>query len=50
MIGNGLEEQLVFFLAENPAVNFVLIETLQKIRDTKSKKYCYAGTTAPCPS
>lgn len=43
MIGNGLEEQLVNFLAENPAVNFVLIDTLQKIRDMKSENYCYAG-------
>ena len=40
MIGNGLEEQLVNFLAENPAVNFVLIDTLQKIRDMKSENYC----------
>ena len=43
MIGNGLEEQLVNFLAERPGVNFVLIDTLQKIRDMRSENYCYAG-------
>ena len=43
MMGNGFEEQLTGFLREHPKVNFVLIDTLQKIRDMKSEHYSYAG-------
>lgn len=43
MIGAGLEEQLTCFLKDHPDVNFVLIDTLQKIRDMKSEQYSYAG-------
>lgn len=43
MIGCGFEEQLTTFLREHPNVNFVLIDTLQKIRDMKSERYSYAG-------
>lgn len=43
MMGNGFEEQLTGFLREHPQVNFVLIDTLQKIRDMKFEHYSYAG-------
>ena len=43
MMGNGFEEQLTGFLRDHPNVNFVLIDTLQKIRDMKSDSYSYAG-------
>ena len=43
MMGCGFEEQLTGFLREHPKVNFVLIDTLQKIRDMKSENYSYAG-------
>lgn len=34
-IGGGLEEQIVDFLTEHPATKLVMIDTFQKIRDTK---------------
>lgn len=43
MIGCGFEEQLTAFLRGHPNVVFVLIDTLQKIRDMKSERYSYAG-------
>jgi len=43
MIGCGFEKQLTVFLRGHPKVNFVLIDTLQKIRDMKSERYSYAG-------
>lgn len=43
VMGNGLTEQLTNFLQEHATVKFVIIDTLQKIRDMKSEQYSYAG-------
>ena len=43
VMGNGLTEQLTSFLQEHPSVKFIIIDTLQKIRDMKSEQYSYAG-------
>ena len=43
LLGSGFEEQLHAFLTEHPAVGFVIIDTLQRIRPMKSEKYSYAG-------
>lgn len=43
MIGNGFEEQIISAVAENPGINFIIIDTLQKIRDMKADKYSYSG-------
>ena len=43
LIGNGFEGQMVHVLSENPDIDFVLIDTLQKIRDMKSEGYSYSG-------
>ena len=34
LIGGGLEEQITDFLAEHPATKLVIIDTLQKVRDS----------------
>lgn len=36
LIGNGLEQQITDFLKEYPATKLVIIDTLQKVRDSKS--------------
>ena len=43
LIGNGFEEQLCNFLAEHTSVRFVIIDTLQKIRQLRADQYSYAG-------
>ena len=43
LLGDGFEEQLTGFLIEHPDVGFVIIDTLQRIRQVKSEKYSYAG-------
>ena len=35
LIGSGLEEQITDFLTENPNTRLVIIDTLQKVRDSK---------------
>ena len=35
LIGGGLEEQITDFLTEHPATKLVIIDTLQKVRDSK---------------
>ena len=35
LIGGGLEEQITDFLTEHPATKMVIIDTLQKVRDSK---------------
>lgn len=35
LIGNGLEEEIVNFLADFPKTKPVIIDTLQKVRDSK---------------
>ncbi len=35
LIGSGLEEQITDFLTENPNTRLIIIDTLQKVRDTK---------------
>lgn len=35
LIGNGLEEEIINFLSDFPKTKFVIIDTLQKVRDSK---------------
>ena len=35
LIGGGLEEQIIDFLSDHPKTKLVIIDTLQKVRDTK---------------
>lgn len=35
LIGNGLEEQITSFLSDHPKTKLVIIDTLQKVRDSK---------------
>jgi RecA-family ATPase len=42
-LGGGLEEQLERFLAQHPDTKLVIIDTLQKIRETGGDKYSYAN-------
>ena len=46
LLGNGLEEQLTNFLQDHPDVKFIIIDTLQKIRQLKADSYSYAGDYA----
>ena len=43
LLGSGFEQQLANFLAVHPGVDFVIIDTLQRIRQMRSEKYSYAG-------
>lgn len=43
LLGNGFEEQLVAFIIEHPTVKFIIIDTLQKIRQVRASQYSYAG-------
>ena len=43
LLGSGFEQQLGNFLSANRDVGFVIIDTLQRIRQMKSEKYSYAG-------
>ncbi len=43
LLGSGFERQLGNFLTAHPGTGFVIIDTLQRIRQMKSEKYSYAG-------
>lgn len=43
VIQSGLEEQIETFVKENSDTNLVIIDTLQKIREVSTDKYCYAS-------
>ena len=43
LLGSGFERQLGNFLTAHPNTGFVIIDTLQRIRQMKSEKYSYAG-------
>lgn len=42
-IENGLDEQLEFFVRENPDTKLVIIDTMQKIREVVGEAYSYAS-------
>ena len=42
-IGNGLDEQLEFFINEHPDTKLVIIDTMQKIREVGGEAYSYAS-------
>lgn len=42
-VGNGLDEQLAFFLREHPNTRLVIVDTLQKVREMSGDAYSYAG-------
>ena len=42
-LDGGLEEQLQRFTNEHPDTKLIIIDTLQKIRESGGDKYCYAG-------
>lgn len=43
MIQNGLEEQLVQFIAEHPDTKLIIIDTLQKVRELSNDSNMYSG-------
>ena len=43
MIGKGLEEQLIDFLMGHPSVKFIVVDTLQRIRQIRTEQYSYAN-------
>lgn len=42
-IGNGLDEQLENFMREHPNTKFIIIDTMQKIRELGGEAYSYAS-------
>lgn len=42
-IGNGLDEQLEFFVREHPDTKLIIIDTMQKIREIGGEAYSYAS-------
>ena len=42
-IGNGLDEQLEFFINEHPDTKLIIIDTMQKIREVGGETYSYAS-------
>ena len=42
-LGNGLDEQLQKFVREHPDTKLIIIDTLQKIRESGGDKYSYAS-------
>ncbi len=42
-LGSGLDEQLQQFVKEHPNTKLIIIDTLQKIRETQGEKYSYAN-------
>lgn len=42
-IGNGLDEQLEFFIREHPDTKLIIIDTMQKIREVGGEAYSYAS-------
>ena len=43
LLGKGFEQQLGNFLAAHPNVGFVIVDTLQRIRQMKNEGYSYGG-------
>ncbi|MBQ6875813.1 MAG: AAA family ATPase, partial [Lachnospiraceae bacterium] len=43
LMGKGFEEQVISFLIENPTVKFVIVDTLQRVRQMRADQYSYAG-------
>lgn len=42
-VGNGLDEQLENFMREHPDTKLIIIDTMQKIRETGGEAYSYAS-------
>ena len=42
-VGNGLDEQLANFMREHPDTKLIIIDTMQKIRETGGEAYSYAS-------
>lgn len=42
-LGGGLEKQLDGFIKEHPDTRLIIIDTLQKIRETRDERYSYAS-------
>ena len=42
-IGNGLDEQLEFFINEHPDTKLIIIDTMQKLREVGGEAYSYAS-------
>ena len=42
-IGNGLDEQLEYFMREHPDTKLIIIDTMQKIREVGGEAYSYAS-------
>ena len=42
-IGNGLDDQLEFFVREHPDTKLIIIDTMQKIREVGGDTYSYAS-------
>ncbi len=42
-IGNGLDEQLEFFVREHPDTKLIIVDTMQKIREVGGEAYSYAS-------
>ena len=52
LIGNGLEEEIINFLEDFPKTKLVIIDTLQKVRDSRGsagKRECTATITTTFP-
>jgi hypothetical protein len=43
LLGKGFEQQICNFLMMHPAVGFVIVDTLQRIRQVKTEGYSYGG-------
>ncbi len=43
LLGKGFEQQIGNFLAAHPNVGFVIVDTLQRIRQMKTEGYSYGG-------
>ena len=43
LMGKGFEEQITGFLIEHPSVKFIIVDTLQKVRQLHADQYSYAG-------
>lgn len=42
-IGNGLDEQLAYFVKEHPDTRLIIVDTLQKVRELGGEAYSYAA-------
>jgi len=43
LMGKGFEEQVTGILIDNPSIKFVIVDTLQKVRQMRADQYSYAG-------